>query len=284
MRIGVYVINLDRDAGRLEFMRRQIDAAGLEFTRFPAVLGTAVPAELAPWFRNPDGTAVAWLKPGEIGVYASHIGIHRLLLDTDLDAALVFEDDVRLSPDLSTFLATVDTLPRNWDIVRLSNPSKAAFAVFAQLAPGLDLVGYARVPNNLGCYLISRSGAAKTTRFRGVRTWAIDEDMRRPWDWDLMTYGVLPAPTEANVLDTSSIDSLGARTLGRETWWAKLKRRRWLTPAAIIRRIGWQIRFFGLGTWLRCLATGFAARLRRALSAQARKLPRETLYRVDARR
>lgn len=256
MRIGVFVINLDRDAGRLDFMRRQLDAAGLAFVRFPAVLGTAVPDWLRPWFLTADGTPTPGLRPGEIGVYASHVCVHRQLLDGDLDAALVFEDDVEISPRLAAFLARLDRLPAGFDMIRLSNPSKSAYVVLDNLGEAGELVAYARVPNNLGCYLISRAGAEKTTRDRGLRIWAIDEDMRRPWDWDLRTYGVLPPPTTANVLDQSSIDALGARPLGRESALQKLRRRRFIGPAGLVRRVSWQVGFLGPGPWLRCLAVG----------------------------
>ena len=94
MRIAVFVINLDRDKDRLAFMARQLDALGLAWERFPAVLGIAVPDELRAWFFTPEGAPSPALTPGEIGVYASHLSAHRRLLASDFDAALVFEDDV----------------------------------------------------------------------------------------------------------------------------------------------------------------------------------------------
>ena len=254
MRIAVFVINLDRDKDRLAFMARQLDALGLAWERFPAVLGLAVPDELRAWFFTPEGAPSPTLTPGEIGVYASHLSAHHRLLASDFDAALVFEDDVEISARLPAFLAQVDALPQGFDLVRLSNPSKSAYVAWADLGAAGELVAYARVPNNLGCYLISRAGAAKTTAPRGLRVWAIDEDMRRPWDWGLATYGVLPPPTKANVLDASSIDALSLRALGRESAWDKLRRRRWISPLAAARRIRWQIAFLGSAPWLRCLA------------------------------
>ena len=277
MRIAIALINLDRDQTRLAHMRDQIEAAGLAFERFPAVLGLAVPDWLRPWFFDASGQPTPTLKPGEVGVYASHLALHRqLLLRDDLDALVVMEDDLAVGPALAAVLEGVGRLAehRQMDVVRLSNPPKAPYCEHEAVAAGYRLVTYARVPNNMGCYLITRSGAEKTTRFAGLRRFAIDEDFRRPWELGLETYGVVPAPVEANTLETSSIDAMGTRALGRETAWQKFARRHRPSPAGFARQIRWQVRHLGFFGYLRAImltvAHSLAKRLSPRLAAQVR--------------
>jgi glycosyl transferase family 25 len=253
-RIGVFVINLDRDADRFVHMQRELDRIGLAFERFPAVLGMAVPDWLRPWFLDAEGRIASRLKPGEVGVYASHIALHRMLLDeARFDWLLVMEDDCEIAPDLPALIERLASSDLEFDIVKLSNPAKAAFIDHGAVIPGRALVTYQRVPNNLGAYLISRAGAEKTTRYRGLRRYAIDEDMRRDWDWGLLTYGILPAPIRANIFDRSSIDAMGDRGLGREGLIDKLRRRRIGTPAEWARQFVWQVERFGLLGYLGAL-------------------------------
>lgn len=269
-RFGLRVINLGRDTRRLDHMAAELAKTGLPFDRFPAVEGLSVPEWLRPWFFDADGNLASPLKPGEIGVYASHLSLHRQLLDDDhLDWLLVMEDDLEIDPDLADLLAALAARAPDFDILKLSNPPKAAYLDHGDVCPGRSLVTYSRVPNNLGAYLISRSGAAKTTRFRGLRTFAIDEDMRCPWDWDLETLGIVPAPIRANIFDTSSIDAMGDRGLGRETFLQKLRRRRWEGPAGWVRRIRWQWRHLGGWGYFRCIL----ATLLNSLSKRFRPTP-----------
>ena len=253
LKFATFLINLDEDEDRLAWMAGQLQALGLAFTRFPAVRGNALPLFLVDWFPAPGGETR--LKPGEIGCYASHLAVHRAFLaDATLDAALVLEDDLAFAAVFGPLVEAFPRLPEGWDIVRLSNRAKAAYLGLGEIVPGAELIKYSRVPNNTGAYLISRSGAEKMAVFRGRKVWQIDEDMRRPWDFDLRTYGIMPPPIRSNIFDTSTIERFGGRGLKKEGRLAKLKRRRRLGLAAWKRRISWQIGFLGLGGWLRCVA------------------------------
>ncbi|CAN1566073.1 COG3306 Glycosyltransferase involved in LPS biosynthesis [Rhabdaerophilaceae bacterium] len=254
MRIGLILLNLDRDGARLAHMTCELARLGFAFERFSAVQGLAVPDWMRERFFDAQGHATNTLKPGEIGVYASHLSIHRALLErTDLDGFLVMEDDLKLDEDLPNVLDAIARLKVSFDVLKLSNPPKAPCLDHGSLCAGRSLVTYARVPNNLGAYVITKSGAAKTIASRGHVRFAIDEDMRRPWDWELETFGVVPPPVRANVFEASSIDAMGDRQLGRESAWQKLSRRRWDGPSGLIRQVRWQIRHLG--------ASGYAVAL-----------------------
>lgn len=283
MRIGIALINLDRDEARRAHMAGELGRLGLAYERFPAILGLSVPDFLRPWFFDGEGKPSPSLKPGEIGVYASHIALHvALLARDDLDALLVLEDDLAFEADFPDLLAALAASKRPFDVIRLSNPPKAPYLERAEVTTGRALVCYSRVPNNMGAYLISKAGARKTTQFRGLRRHAIDEDFRRPWDWRLETFGIVPAPIRANIFQTSSIDSLGARALGHETGLQKFARRRLGRPADWSRHLAWQISLFGPSIYVGMLARTLLYSLLKRLGFPESGL-RQRLLRVRAK-
>jgi glycosyl transferase family 25 len=243
MQPPIFVINLDRDAARLAHMHEQLRRLGLAYERFAALRGDALPLALLDYF--PPRTP---LTAGEIGCYASHLAIMRRVLAEGHGCALVLEDDVGLPADFARVLAVlVEALPAEWDIVRLSYPTKRVVRAIAPLG-GADLVRYTHVPVSTGAYLISASGAR---RF-------IDHDLRRVWVWNLDTYGVAPPPVRADVLGQSSIDdlSLGARDPKRRS----IARRRQFSRERFA-RFARGAHDFGLGVWITAEALNLAARL-----------------------
>ena len=106
-----YLINLDRNPERLAFMRRQLDAFGMPFERFPAVYGRDLsPAERKAGFSSVRSFIASKkrLSDAEIGVAMSHAGCCRRLVESGAPCALVLEDDVALSAGFPAALARVE--------------------------------------------------------------------------------------------------------------------------------------------------------------------------------
>jgi glycosyl transferase family 25 len=251
----VFVINLDRDRERLARMLSEGERVGISFERFIAVDGKHLEGELRDQFYLGDAPHEPSFTAGEIGCYASHLRIHRLLQDRTGEFALVLEDDVRLADDLVATIKAAAASARDWDIIRLSNATKSVVQPVAPLGNGRELVRYWTVPNGTGAYLISRTGAIKFADAYARRTLPIDEDLRRPWRSGLVTYGVLPPPVDPDVLDTSQIDAMGRDR--------KLPARARFKDAAPGRDVlaQWRYRLGTFGAWgsLRALAHSVAA-------------------------
>lgn len=247
---GIVVINLDRDTDRMAHIRCEFDRVGLRHERFSALRGDALPGRLARYF--PVGVD---LSPGEIGCYASHLAIMERIARGELSSPqLVLEDDVGLPDDLGAALdALIAALPAQWDIVRLSYPTKLITRPIATLGAGRELVRYSRVPTTTGAYLISASGARKFLAERPRRV-PVDHDLRHVWEWDLDTYGVSPPLIAHEVLGASTIDTLSPK--GR----AELHRgqREWRASLA---RLNQGIREFGFSRWLALGPLNLAARI-----------------------
>jgi glycosyl transferase family 25 len=269
----VFVINLDRDRERLARMLGEAERVGISFERFVAVDGRHLEGELRDQFYLGAEPHEAAFTAGEIGCYASHLRIHRLLEDRTGEFALVLEDDVRLADDLApTIRAAVESVP-DWDIIRLSNATKSVVQPVAPLGNGRELVRYWTVPNGTGAYLISRTGAIKFAEAYARRTLPIDEDLRRPWRSGLVTYGVLPPPVDPDVLETSQIDSMGRdRKLPARARFKDASRGRDMIAQ-------WRYRLATFGAWgsLRALTRSAAASVVKRLRGRQAA---EKLYRL----
>ena len=243
--ISIVVINLDRDPQRLAYMRSQLDDLGLSFTRFPGIVGAALPDELRHYFGPSEES---FLSAGEIGCYASHMAVYEAVENGSIAApVLVLEDDVALPDDLPALLKELcRALPADWDFVRLSSPSKRAYVVERKLeSSDRALVRYSISPGSNGALLVSASGARKF-RKRIVRQLPIDQDNRLLWEFDLKLYGVVPTPVRGNSLETSTIDDLGTHLFREDP----ARQRRLRRKRSLWRRHAWNIKEFGGAAWV----------------------------------
>ena len=250
----VIVINLDRDVERMAHMRRQLDEAGLPFQRFAAIQGDKLLPDLGAFFEG-----CRTLSAGEIGCYASHLRICTMVVQGRLPSPLlVLEDDIALDAGFAdTLRALLSALPLQWDIVRLSFPTKRSTLRVAPLGARYDLVRYSHVPTSTGAYLLSQTGARKFLAER-KRELPVDQDLRRVWAWGLETYGVSPPPVRNDCFGASTIDaySPGGRESPARTAWMKAKR--WIEAP---RRQLHGLREFGLARWVALEAVNLLGRL-----------------------
>jgi GR25 family glycosyltransferase involved in LPS biosynthesis len=90
----IYVLNLDRSVQRWDRVSKELEQAGLQAHRFPAVDGKLLSAEE---LRN-STTALSrfFQPPGVIGCYLSHRKFWQLVIDQQIPEAIILEDDVQL--------------------------------------------------------------------------------------------------------------------------------------------------------------------------------------------
>ena len=250
------LLNLDRDTARREHMEKQLAQAQITFTRQSGILGDAVPADLRPYFYDASGQPKTTMKRGEIGCYASHLCALKRVAKGELgDAVLIMEDDLTIAPDLIDLIAQAQKhAPKGWDILRLSNPSRRAYAPVVRIGERL-LVRYSKIPNSAGAYLVTPAGAQKFLE-RGVRGLTFDDDLRRPWFHKMETYGILPPPTRAGALQ-STIDAVEA---GRFDKGISSRKERILRGDHFhaLTRLTYNMRNLGGLNWLACSAINIA--------------------------
>ncbi|MGB9154723.1 MAG: glycosyltransferase family 25 protein [Alphaproteobacteria bacterium] len=248
---SVLLLNLDRDTARRAHMEKQLAHAKITFARQPGILGDAVPDDLRPFFYTESGEPKTTMKRGEIGCYASHLRALQRVASGELGyAVLIMEDDLELAPDLIQIIAEAQrAMPLGWDILRLSCPSRRAYVPLAKIGGDRFVVRYSKIPNSAGAYLITPTGAQKFLQ-QGVRGLTFDDDLRRPWFHHLDTYGIVPPPTRAGMLQ-STIDSVEAGRFDKGMS-SRMERILRGDHSYMFKRIAYNMRTMGAGYWLAC--------------------------------
>lgn len=104
--VKCYVINMEKDHDRREFITAQLDNLGMAYTFFKGVYGKGLSAAELEQHYNQNKAQLAWreLTLGEIGCALSHIGIWRDMVENGVSHALILEDDAQLSKDVPRVL------------------------------------------------------------------------------------------------------------------------------------------------------------------------------------
>lgn len=124
--------------------------------------------------------------------------------------ALVLEDDLKIQAEFPEILEAVDRIPAGRDIIRLSNHLKRGYVPVGALSAKYQTVKFHRVPPSTGAYMITPRGAHKFLAWKGARRLPVDQDLRRIWDCQLITYGIYPRPIQPDI-GQSSIMAMDGR-------------------------------------------------------------------------
>lgn len=120
--LQVFYINLAHRTDRRAFMERQFAALGIDAERLEAV----TPATLDPYWRDLAAGPVGRgrVSPPELSCSLSHRRIWQIIAERGLPAAIVLEDDMRLSPRLAALAAATWNDAIEPDILRLETRNR----------------------------------------------------------------------------------------------------------------------------------------------------------------
>jgi len=234
MTLPIYYINLASDVLRRERMEMELERIQLDGRRLEAIRWTALSDKEQHELYSADLNQKQFHLPlvaGEKGCYASHIKAWRTLLDSEYQAMVVLEDDVRFDDRLPSVLNAINDLKLPWDMIKLIGREREKVRAQRDLIPGISLVEYARVPSLTAGYVISRAGAKKLLTSRLPFGRPIDIDLRFWWENELVVLGVTPSVL---ILDeTSFVSSIGDKAgQKRKSWvmrWKKFRLKSALT-------------------------------------------------------
>jgi GR25 family glycosyltransferase involved in LPS biosynthesis len=134
-----YCINLERSPERREIVQAEFEREGLDVTFFRATDGKV---------EAPDGL---FITKSEWGCADSHIRVWRDMVENGHEMAIVFEDDITLSPNFTSKLHDIlDELPNDWDYVNIGT-TDGVYINFRKYSENL-VVGQAL---NTHAYIIS---------------------------------------------------------------------------------------------------------------------------------
>jgi glycosyl transferase family 25 len=151
-----YVINLDRDTARLDWITGAFRKIGISFERYAAVNKDQLSDEAV----NRASGNPGWSR-GEIACFLSHIEVWHKIASSPEPYAAVFEDDVHLCPSAASFLGDSSWIPPGVELIKLEttlNPVRVG-------EQKLDFAGHGLVKlqsfhNGSAGYIISRQHAA----------------------------------------------------------------------------------------------------------------------------
>ncbi|MYB34298.1 MAG: glycosyltransferase family 25 protein [Gammaproteobacteria bacterium] len=168
--LPVRIINLETSTERRLHMQEQMAALGLDYRIFPAVNGDLLTQDEIDEIYSAD-TALSrrgrHLSPGEIGCAFSHIRLYQEILDNDIEAMVILEDDALVDKMVLLPIEEYRDFPKDWDIVFLGYNIRARSLNMVQEFHGKVSL---KQPKGLGHirftrgYIVSFEGARKLLR------------------------------------------------------------------------------------------------------------------------
>ena len=119
------LINLDKSQDRLEKVNAQFNAIGINVNRVSAVDGRLLSNEEISKITYPITDVQSHIKftrslsKSEIGCFLSHKKCWQILVDSEEEWALIFEDDLRLSKRAATYMSDESWIPNEVKLLQL---------------------------------------------------------------------------------------------------------------------------------------------------------------------
>lgn len=201
--LPIFIINRAKDTTRRQAMSERLDLLGLKYQFFEAVDGHSFDAHNVPEY---DGNRRRQyfgrdLTSGEIGCLLSHRAIYKMMIEENVEHALVLEDDTIFQPNFPEVLSTVLEGDLQWDILRFLNATKilqSPHRLLNSLPSGHNLYSIQATPGGAYAYILSKH-AAKRLLEHTERNW-LPIDMMHGWCWrtKLRVVTMLPSPVVAD--------------------------------------------------------------------------------------
>lgn len=205
----ILYINLDKDVERRQRMQAQFNHLQLAAQRLPAVWWPDLAREEQNQYYSETLNQTQYFKAlanGEKGCYCSHIKAWQALLDSSAPAMAIFEDDVKLLPDIIPALEALAQRTTGWDMIKLYSRDQEKICNKFPLFTTHSLITYQRIPSFAAGYVITRAGAQKLLASRLPFGRPVDVDFRFWFENDLRVAGVYPSVMALD--DTSEVSSI----------------------------------------------------------------------------
>ena len=181
----IFVINLDRRPDRLAHMSKLFADLDLQFDRISAVDGAKLNTH-------------EYVRPGEIGCFLSHRICWKRIVDENLSAAAILEDDLHIVPGAPSILGTSDWVPAGVDAIKIETmlrPTKLDKAPISRVGER-KLYRLRGSHVGTGGYVLTRQGAERLLRESETFDLPVDQflfNFQRPLARKLTTLQLYPA-------------------------------------------------------------------------------------------
>lgn len=210
IRPPVFVISLPESLDRRAAMTAQMERLGLPFSFIDAVDGRKMRV-----IEQPGYDAIKrirffglHLKGGEWGCLLSHKKIYEKIVQDNLPAAVIFEDDALIDENFPAILDDIMAMDFDYDVIRFMGSNKIARKGYRRIIEVEKDLWLGRLPSIHGgahAYLMSNSGARKMVEYfaKHKTAYPIDTLLGRSWETGLNVYAINPIVRQ----DTQSFSS-----------------------------------------------------------------------------
>jgi len=162
--IPIIIINLDDSIERWESLSKQLSHIGLNPIRLAGTLGCALSEQDKSIWANHKKNRKQHhrnLTDGEIGCYISHYRAWEKIVEDNISACILLEDDLNVDPGFTSAIETIETLPKSWDLIKLYDGRPTPFYHSTPIDNEFSVGNYKTVPNGCQAYAVSLTGAKK---------------------------------------------------------------------------------------------------------------------------
>ena len=250
----IWMISLERAVERRTFVESGFRDLGLPYEIVTGVDGSALSDD-----QQRAGSQVRALfhmgrrlTEGTLGNAMSHLAAYQRMVEEQVPAVVVMEDDALPTLDLLDVIDAVGSFPDDWDVVTFCTQFDWAGAtpVDDRIIGGrYRLCTYQRVPFGAQCYLVRLRAARRLLDVGYPVCLPADELLFRPWPARLRVYGIEPRLA----VDGDFRSELVARDreVGGAPSWSRI-----LDPVIVAAgKLWWRIR----SAWERTPSTGRVA-------------------------
>ncbi|MBI1210463.1 MAG: hypothetical protein GC190_03295 [Alphaproteobacteria bacterium] len=205
----VHVVSMRNHEGRRQAISGELAGRGVAFSFFDAIDGALLGD--SPKYDRARRMRLAGkdLQPGELGCYASHLELMRMIVQSEAPYAVILEDDVTVTDEFLPVIAGLAANASHLEIVKLGSASARARAYrpIAPLTQKTSLVRYKRAANGTQGYFVTRAAAEKFLSYSTRFCYPVDVAMNRVWENHLNVLGVQPWVVVHDRSWPSSIDA-----------------------------------------------------------------------------
>ena len=214
----VYVINLDCAETRMQSMDQQLSNLCISYQRIAAIKGVDLPTNEVEKVYSSKLNQQHFrynLSLGEIGCYMSHRNIWQMMIEQNIEFAIILEDDLVINANFQQLFSQVNSL-KNYDLIKLAVNRNFPAAQKKKITDSFELINFHTIPNCTTGYTISLNGAKKLLA-REAFYRPVDIDLQFCKELDLSVYGLQPYPITENSDFDSDIAALNGGSHGNKT-------------------------------------------------------------------
>ena len=218
----IYLINLDKCKDRLQNCHAILESQRLSYERIPAVFGNALTTAQKHKHYNETLNNRNYYRPlsnGEIGCYLSHRAAWQKIADGDEPYGIVLEDDIAINGNLQLAIDTLEALPIDWQVIKLSAyQSRTRPIAFSHpIGNGFDLVIHNKPMTGCAASAITKAAAKKLLTQSNTFGRPVDVDIQHFWESNVKVCSLMPYPVSQDMSYQSTITQRKSKA-GKRFW------------------------------------------------------------------